>query len=130
MKIFIYKIINLFNPWRWKSYDEKFDTLVKEIMGNSVFTIEDIVSYDINTREGFAYYKYEKKLNNFNYTYTKFIFKPFQERDIIVTDNIWTLIEDVKYNPDDLDTILDKINEYGIDSLNVKEIKYLDNYEK
>ena len=124
----LYKFLNIFSKWKSKSSEEKINIIIKELMSNKVFLIDDIISYDILVKEGFVVYQYNKSLTNFNYTYTKIIYKPLTDLDLIVFDHIWSIIQEVKQQPDDLDTILDKISDYGVDSLNVKEINYLKNY--
>jgi hypothetical protein len=126
----LYKFLNIFSKWKSKSPEEKINIIILKLMSNKVFLIDDIVSYDIDVKEGFIVYQYRKSLTNFNYTYTKIIYKPLTDLDLLVFDHIWTIIQELKQQPNDLDTILDKISDHGVNSLNVKEIKYLEEYEK
>ena len=52
-----------------------------------------------------------------------YIFKP-------ITDNMVISLEYQKKIPYDLDDLLDKIDQHGIESLSDEEKKFLDNFEK
>lgn len=126
----LYKFINIFSKWRFLNNEEKTKLIVKELMSNDIFTLFNIIEYDINIKEGFVVYKYNISLTNFNYTHTKTIYKPLKDLDLIVFDHIWTIIRDNKRQPKDLDEVLDKIGETGVESLTYNEMEYLNNFSK
>jgi hypothetical protein len=126
----LYKFFNLFSKWRFLNDQEKTELIIKELMSQNIFTLFDIIEYDINIKEGFVFYRYQKNLSNFNYTYTKVFYKPLKNNDLYIFDNIWTIIKDNKRQPNNLDEVLDKISEKGIESLTYNEMDYLNNFTK